>query len=115
MQRPDYEGVDTPFAAIVRVVIVFVVTVAILFVGVWGLFRFLRAEDERRDVRRTHVETQPPIPPEPRLQIDPQADFQEYLRRQREALDSYGWVSRDKGQVHIPIDRAMDLLIERRK
>jgi hypothetical protein len=28
-------------------------------------------------------------------------------------LEHYGWVDRDKGVVHIPIDRAMDLLAER--
>jgi len=30
-------------------------------------------------------------------------------RRQLERLGSYGWVDREKGLVHIPIDRAMDL------
>jgi hypothetical protein len=28
-------------------------------------------------------------------------------------LTSYGWVDRDRGVVHVPIDRAMDLWIER--
>jgi hypothetical protein len=30
-------------------------------------------------------------------------------------LTSYGWVDRDRGIVHVPIDRAMDLWIERSK
>src|SRR5215467_13965648 len=115
MQRPHYEGNDISFPTIVRVVVVFVVITAILYVAVWWLFRYLRAEDQRRDVRRTLVEAQPPIPPEPRLEVDPLADFQEYARQQRETLDSYGWVSRAEGRVHIPIDRAMDLVIEREK
>jgi hypothetical protein len=34
-------------------------------------------------------------------------------RRQSEAwLDSYGWVDREAGVVHIPIDRAIDLYLE---
>jgi hypothetical protein len=29
-------------------------------------------------------------------------------------LGSYGWVDRDAGVVHIPIERAMELYLERR-
>jgi hypothetical protein len=29
------------------------------------------------------------------------------------ALTTYGWVEKDKGIVHIPIDRAMELLLQR--
>jgi len=36
------------------------------------------------------------------------SDFQD---RQRERLDSYGWVDRARGQVHIPVERAMQLVI----
>ena len=31
-----------------------------------------------------------------------------YRRRDLEILNSYGWVDREKGTVHIPIDRAID-------
>jgi hypothetical protein len=31
-----------------------------------------------------------------------------YRRRDLEILDSYGWVDRQKGIIHIPIDRAID-------
>ena len=31
-----------------------------------------------------------------------------YRRRDRELLNSYGWVDHDKGIIHIPIDRAID-------
>ena len=30
---------------------------------------------------------------------------------QRERLSSYGWVQRERGTVHIPIDRAIDLYL----
>lgn len=30
------------------------------------------------------------------------------------ALESYGWVDRDRGLVHIPINRAIELWLERR-
>ena len=31
-----------------------------------------------------------------------------YRRRDLEILSSYGWVDREKGIIHIPIDRAID-------
>src|SRR5215469_2165467 len=54
-----------------------------------------------------------PLPPEPRLQASPSADWKAYRDAQMEQLSSYGWVDRDKGAVAIPIQRAMELIIQR--
>jgi len=40
------------------------------------------------------------------------SDFQD---RQRRRLDSYGWVDRARGQVHIPVERAMQMMIQESK
>jgi hypothetical protein len=40
-------------------------------------------------------------------------DLQNYRDGQREQLESYGWVDKEGGVVRIPIERAMDLVIER--
>jgi hypothetical protein len=52
-------------------------------------------------------------PPQPRLQTQPFRDI--YLLRQHEAeqLASYGWVDKATGVTRLPIDRAMDLTVER--
>src|SRR5262245_43093362 len=105
MQRPDQEKTDINFSAIGKIAIAFVVVGALLFAGVWSMFSYLRTQAERRDVRRSLVEAQPPVPPEPHLQVDSHKDLEEYLRTQRETLNSYGWVSRATGRVRIPIDR----------
>jgi hypothetical protein len=44
---------------------------------------------------------------EPRLQIDPAADFAAYRAAETRELESYGWIDRAHGIVRIPIDRAM--------
>jgi hypothetical protein len=51
--------------------------------------------------------------PEPRLQVAPAQDLQKLLAEENAVLSSYGWVNRARGVVRIPIDRAMDLLVER--
>lgn len=56
----------------------------------------------------------PQEPPEPRLQVDPAGDIARLRATEQAQLDAYGWVDRDAGTVHIPIDRAMRMLVERR-
>jgi hypothetical protein len=53
-------------------------------------------------------------PPAPRLQTQPFKDI--YLLRQGEAerLESYGWVDKAAGVTRVPIERAMELTLERK-
>jgi hypothetical protein len=52
------------------------------------------------------------LPPQPRLQVLPQRDRQLLRAEENAVLQSYGWVDRQAGIVHIPIARAMELLAE---
>ena len=49
----------------------------------------------------------------PRLQLSPPADLALFRAREAVQLSSYGWIDRTTGVVHIPIDHAMDLLLQR--
>lgn len=49
----------------------------------------------------------------PALQRAPVAEYQAFHRRAEDALHSVGWVDREAGVVHMPIERAMALLVER--
>jgi hypothetical protein len=52
--------------------------------------------------------------PKPNLQIDDgHAQMSALLARQNFELNSYGWIDRSNGIVRIPIDRAMDLILQR--
>ena len=53
------------------------------------------------------------LPPEPRLQVAAPMDLKQYKAAQDEVLNSYGWVDQQAGVVRIPIERAMDLLLQR--
>ena len=41
--------------------------------------------------------------------------FQAYRRDSLERLSSWGWMDRQKGTIHMPIDRAMELVVEQQK
>jgi hypothetical protein len=53
------------------------------------------------------------LPPLPRLQADPEITLAPFVEEQEARLNSYGWVNKDSGIVHIPIERAMKLTVER--
>ena len=111
----SYEKTDVNLKPIAGAIVVFVVATAVICAGVWGLFNYFRNERLRRDVRRSLVETSSPIPPEPRLQVNPAEEWREYYESQQRVLDSYEWVSQQEGTVRIPVRRAMELLVEREK
>jgi hypothetical protein len=52
--------------------------------------------------------------PQPPLQDDPVADLAAYHREKSAQLTSYAWIDRHQGTVRIPIDRAMDIVAQRR-
>jgi hypothetical protein len=54
-----------------------------------------------------------PTPPAPRLEAEPGQTLDAYRAAQQQQLNSYGWVDRSAGVVRIPIDRAMDLTVQR--
>lgn len=49
----------------------------------------------------------------PLLQQDGDAEGDAYIVAETEKLESYGWVDEAAGQVHIPIEQAMKLTLER--
>ena len=47
---------------------------------------------------------------EPRVQAKPSDDLARMRARDEAALHSYGWVDRRAGVIHIPIERAMEVM-----
>jgi hypothetical protein len=53
------------------------------------------------------------LPPEPRLQPDSMRDLEQIRGAEMKHLESYGWIDRAHGVVHIPIERAMQIVAQR--
>jgi hypothetical protein len=51
--------------------------------------------------------------PGPLLQEVPVADFATFRAGEEAELSGYGWVDRDRAVTRIPVERAMQLLLER--
>ena len=53
------------------------------------------------------------LPPPPRLQADPVLDLKKLRADEERILRSYGWVDRANGVVRIPVEHAIDLIVEK--
>jgi hypothetical protein len=49
----------------------------------------------------------------PHLQILSKEDLTEFRTKEEAELNTYGWINRTAGVVRIPVERAMDLLLQR--
>ena len=111
-----YEHTDIDPAIGFKFAVWLAASMLVSFAIVYGAFWFF----ERRATRVNQAAQQFPAAagferprPTPALQTQPFMDI--YTLRQGEAdrLSSYGWVDKDGGVARIPIDRAMDVLLER--
>src|SRR6266511_3050364 len=101
----------------VRIVALLCVGLLILIGGVLlllgGIYDYFIARQTRSGGPFSVPAVTRQLPPEPRLLVNPTRNLQEMRAREDEVLHSYGWVDRQAGIVRIPIDRAIDLLVER--
>ena len=75
-----------------------------LLMGLFYYFLSLEGGSSKMEVK---------MPPAPQLQRTPVADLRAVRAGEDQALNSYGWVDQGKNIVHIPIDRAIDLLVQK--
>ncbi len=86
---------------------------------VWGAFTYFKTNAERAQPPAPPMFKGNQLPPEPRLQGAPghQAsaleDILEMRQREDKILGSYGWINQQNGVVHIPIEDAKRLIVER--
>jgi hypothetical protein len=81
---------------------------------VWGVFNYFKASFEKEYAKIPKPVSAPaPIPPGPLIQEHPAEELKALHAREDHVLGSYAWVDQKDGIVRIPIDRAMDLLLQR--
>jgi len=107
------------FKGIALFLALFTATGILIHFGLAGLLLAFRKHDAQEDRRFAARQTDSSIKrsqvqfPEPRLQLAPREDLAALRTREDAELNSYGWVDKTSGVVRIPIDRAMDLVLER--
>src|ERR1700720_1445101 len=101
-----------------------VLVCVVVYLIVFGMYRFLDSyatahqppmspmvtpEADTRAVTPENAETFP----QPRLEENERTQLRSFIEDQDRKLATYDWVDKDKGAVRIPIDRAMELIVQR--
>ncbi len=111
----DHERRDVSPRSIAVAGLVLLAVVVLAFVGMGRLLVHYRAREARESPPTSPLAQSygRKGPPEPRLQANPLDDLRRLRAREDTLLDGYAWVDRGAGAVRIPIERAVDVLVER--
>ncbi len=92
---------------------VFLIAMAVILVFTTGVFSLLSGQSPVPPIPSSGLANAPgPTPPSGvQLEALPGVNYQNFLSQEEAQLDSYGWVDKTHGIVHIPISRAMDLIV----
>jgi len=90
------------------------VSAVVIHVAIWGLFRLFAAQERtgQRTLAPGVAASLQRTPREPRLEPLPLAPRAALRASEDARLSSYGWVDRANGVARIPIDRAMELIVQ---
>jgi len=111
-----YETRDVRVSLIVWALVIVAVTSILAFLSMRWMENGLKdTQSIMTNVTPPAVASEAGVKPKtfagPKLQQDPRGDLQKLLTQQKTFLNSYGWVDHDKGIAHIPIDKAMQRVV----
>lgn len=105
---------ELDFRALIGLTVALLALVAVALALMWPLTISLRDAGIAQDAPPPVLPEarMPHQPPAPRLQPDPPQDLRQLVERERRELTGYGWIDESVEVARIPIERAMDLLVE---
>jgi hypothetical protein len=115
-----YERRDLSTRAIFGFLIALAIAGVLMHVVLWGLYKYMvRGYRQSTPVQANAIEESArELPqavrnmPSPQLQPNPVADLNKFRVREEDALNSYGWVDQSAGVVHIPIEKAIEMVAQ---
>jgi hypothetical protein len=109
-----HERKDVDVPAIFTIAFLLLLSCIAIFIVVTLLMRYFKAHEPAVTAGQVNIpSTRVEEFPQPRLEVKPGAGLAELRAAEDADLNSYGWIDRKAGKVRIPIDRAMQLLLDR--
>lgn len=109
-----HETKDASVRGIVFTGVGLAVAAAIAFALVYGIFQILANHPLTTSPPNPMAETyNQQLPPEPRVEEHPAAELKDLHAKEDNLLSTYGWTDKSAGLVRIPIDRAIELELQR--
>jgi hypothetical protein len=119
-----FEHEDLGAKPVIGFIVTLVISGVLIYYVIWGIFHFLDAYDRKHQQARTpmiqvesntrDVQTQLIQRfPEPRLEDNERTELNGFRYGEEQELNSYGWVDKNAGIAHIPIEQAMQLIAQK--
>lgn len=129
----SYERSDIGVGAVLYFLLGLAVAMLLVFFVVEGIYRYLDKRSEAEQAPVSPLVTNAPmdtrhIPekyngnyerylkenfPTPQLEVNERTELNDERLREENTLSTYDYIDKNAGTVRIPIDRAMDLLVQR--
>lgn len=110
----DHERKDVDVVSLFMIVLMLFLACGLISLAIAILMRYFNLREPPKTAGRANIPaTRAEEFPAPRLEVKPGASLAELHAAEDVDLRSYGWIDRDAGIVRIPIERAMQLIIER--
>jgi len=111
-EEPRYEKRDANIPVLLQFGFWLAIVIIVAVVGMkYTLNYFQRVMPEGKPA--SPMSDKRVLPPGPRLQAHPHQELHDYCTGQQRDLTTYQWVDQQNGIVQIPVDRAMELVLER--
>jgi hypothetical protein len=117
-----YERRDLSPRAILGFLIALAIAGVLMHLALWSMYKYVVGPSNISQAPKNPLVTSnrelrpmgdPTVTfPAPRLQPNEPADMNKFRGYEEELLNSYGWVNQQAGIVHIPIEKAMDIVAQ---
>jgi hypothetical protein len=116
-----YEVRDLSHQAVFYFFLALGVVILFVLLAMWGMFKqlgssefvghrttnpIMTSDEELKEIGGDPANSFPM----PHLQPDPIADLNKFRIREEQRLNTYGWVSQKQDRIHIPIEKAIDIM-----
>jgi hypothetical protein len=112
-----YEHTDAAVGPVAKFLFWLFVAAVVTHLGLAGVYKLLVDQGVKSEpsARRSPLAAtaEQRLPPVPRLQQCPPNELYTFRQDEGAHLESYGWENKAAGTVHIPIEEAMKLTVER--
>lgn len=109
---PGYETRDADLKVLLQFGFWLAVLLAVTLIVMRFIFGYLTALTPLGPAASPFANTRE-IPTGPLLQAHPHEDLVTFCANQRQLVDGYAWINKSGGIVQIPIDRAMDITLQK--
>ena len=109
---PGYETRDANVLGVFSFLVFLGLVLVLTSLVCWGLFKYFSVHDAN-PAPASPFAGERELPSGPNLQVNPRQDLLRFQAKQEQSLESYAWENRATGTVRVPIERAMELLVQK--